>query len=146
MLCESVNTFIPDLDKAAQEYLRVIKPGGYVGLSEAIWVKPPPASVVETMLNLTGEHIRTSDVWEAMLHDAGMTNLEAHTYELTPVEEARSQLGLLDWKAYLGMLGKFIKLFFRDQETRSMIKYATSNPKKYFDLMGYGLYVGRKPA
>ena len=145
LLCESINTFVPDLDKAAQEYLRVVKPGGYVGLSEAIWVKPPPPSAVETMLNLTGEHIRTSDVWEAMLRDAGVTDLQAHTYELSLGEEARNQFAYFNWKGYLRLLSRFVMLFFRDQETRTMMKYAFSNPKQYFDLMGYGLYVGRKP-
>ena len=113
LLCESVNTFVPDLDKAAREYLRVVKPDGYIGLSEAIWVKPPPPSAVETMLNLTGEHIRTSDVWEAMLRDAGVTDLQSQTYELSLGEETRNQSAFFSWKGYLRLLGKFIMLIFR---------------------------------
>jgi arsenite methyltransferase len=33
VICESVNVFVPDKPKAVDEYARVIKPGGYVGLS-----------------------------------------------------------------------------------------------------------------
>jgi len=31
LICESVNTFVPDLDQAAKDYVRVVKPGWYVG-------------------------------------------------------------------------------------------------------------------
>ena len=31
LICESVNTFVPDLDQVAKDYVRVVKPGWYVG-------------------------------------------------------------------------------------------------------------------
>jgi ubiquinone/menaquinone biosynthesis C-methylase UbiE len=55
LICESVNTFVPDLDRAAQEYVRVIKPGGYVGLNEAVWVDAPPEAGSEAMTAITGQ-------------------------------------------------------------------------------------------
>ena len=79
VICESVNTFVPDLDRAAQEYVRVTKPGGYVGLSEAIWVTPP-SEISEDILNsLTGRRIRTSDEWVDMLKSAGLSELVVRT-------------------------------------------------------------------
>jgi arsenite methyltransferase len=44
VLSESVTAFPADKAKAVGEYARVTKPGGYVGLSEATWLKvrPPP--------------------------------------------------------------------------------------------------------
>ena len=41
VISESVNSFIEDKQKALHEYIRVIKPEGYVGLNEAIWIKTP---------------------------------------------------------------------------------------------------------
>ena len=50
---------MPDLDKAAQEYVRVVKPGGYVGLNEADWVDAPPEAGSEIMTALTRQNLRT---------------------------------------------------------------------------------------
>jgi ubiquinone/menaquinone biosynthesis C-methylase UbiE len=41
VICESVNAFIPDKPKAIHEYLRVVKPGGFVGINEVHWIKEP---------------------------------------------------------------------------------------------------------
>ncbi|MFV9675640.1 MAG: class I SAM-dependent methyltransferase, partial [Anaerolineales bacterium] len=75
LICESVNTFVPDLDRAAKEYVRVVKPGGYVGLNEAVWVDAPPEAGSEVMTALTGQRLRTSEEWMAMLEKAGLINL-----------------------------------------------------------------------
>lgn len=34
VICESVNAFVPNRAKAASEYVRVIKSGGFLGMSE----------------------------------------------------------------------------------------------------------------
>ena len=41
LISESVNTFIPDQERATREYVRVVKPGGYIGFNETIWGKEP---------------------------------------------------------------------------------------------------------
>jgi len=42
VITESVTAFPEDKQRAVNEYVRVTKPGGYVGLNESTWVKVPP--------------------------------------------------------------------------------------------------------
>lgn len=47
VITESVTVFPEDKQKAVSEYVRVTKPGGYVGLNESVWLKvPPPPEIV----------------------------------------------------------------------------------------------------
>ena len=144
VITESVMTFVPDLDKAASEFVRVTKPGGYVGLCEPVWLQLPPDHVIEVMLELTGQQIRTSNVWSRMLHRAGLAELTVNTYPVTPRSEARDQSGFLRIWDYLRMLGRFVRIYFQEPETRALMKYASFNVTEYFEYMGYGLYVGQK--
>jgi ubiquinone/menaquinone biosynthesis C-methylase UbiE len=107
VLCESVNTFVPDLEQAASEYVRVVKPGGYVGLNEAVWVEDPPEHGEQLMRSLTGQEIRRSHEWVAMLEGAGLRDLVERTYEVEMQREARSQFGFLGCRDYLRILGRF---------------------------------------
>jgi len=47
VITESVTAFPEDKQKAVNEYVRVTKPGGFVGLNESTWLKvPPPPELV----------------------------------------------------------------------------------------------------
>jgi arsenite methyltransferase len=145
LICESVNTFVPNLDQAAREYVRVIKKGGYVGLNEAIWIKPPPESGEETMRALTGQRLRTSDEWVDMMERAGLQNLVVRTSNIEMRRESRSQFGIIGIGDYARILARFVKSFLFDPSTRNLFKVALSEPRSMYETMGYGLYAGRKP-
>ncbi len=137
---------MPDLDKAAQEYVRVVKPGGYVGLNEAVWVDAPPEAGSEVMTALTGQNLRASEEWIAMLDRAGLVNLVDRVYAVEMKKEARSQLGFLSFWDYMRILGRFLSTFLFDSNTRKLMRLALSEPRAMYDYMGYGLYTGQKPA
>ena len=145
LLCESVNTFIPDLVRAASEYVRVVKPGGYVGLNEAVWVEEPPEAGAQLMESLTGQQLQKPEVWVAMLERAGLIDIVSRTYPVDMKVEFRSQTGFIGFRDYLRILGRFFKGLFTDTATRSLMRLALSEPRSAYDYMGYGLYVGRKP-
>jgi ubiquinone/menaquinone biosynthesis C-methylase UbiE len=42
VVCESVLAFLLDREKAMGEIVRVVKPGGIVGINESTWIKEPP--------------------------------------------------------------------------------------------------------
>jgi len=47
VITESVTSFPQDKQRAVNEYVRVTRPGGHVGLNESVWLKvPPPPEVV----------------------------------------------------------------------------------------------------
>jgi ubiquinone/menaquinone biosynthesis C-methylase UbiE len=146
LICESVNTFVPDLDKAAQEYVRVVKPGGYVGLNEAVWVDDPPEVGSEIMAALTHQYLRTSEEWIALLDGAGLIDLVERVYAVEMKKEARAQLGFLSFWDYMRILGRFLSNFLFDSNTRKLMRLALSEPRAIYDYMGYGLYTGQKPA
>jgi arsenite methyltransferase len=145
LLCESVNTFVPDLDRAASEYVRVVKPGGYVGLNEAVWVEDPPEAGAQLIETLTGQQLRKPEAWAAILEKAGLIDIVSRTYAVDMKVEFRSQTGFISFRDYMRILGRFVKNIFTDSTSRKLMRLAFSEPRSAYDYMGYGLYVGRKP-
>ena len=145
LLCESVNTFIPDLQKAASEYVRVVKPGGQVGLNEAIWYEEPPPEGEQLMVDLTGQKLRRPDEWVEMLNLAGLDDIRARTYPVDMRREFKSQMGFLSIGELFRVIGRSIKLMFSDSETRQLMSLASNEPRSAYDYMGFGLFVGRVP-
>ncbi len=145
LLCESVNVFVPDLQKAANEYVRVVKPGGYVALNESVWYRDPPEKGEQIMYELTGQRLRRPQEWIAMLRNAGLADIQDRTYAVQMKAEMRSQLGFLSTRDYLGILGRTFKSLFTDPATRRTIRLAFNEPRSIVDYMGYGLYVGKVP-
>ena len=95
VICESVNVFVPDKEKAIGEYVRLVKPGGYVGLNEAIWFNNPSDSVEKIIVEATGQPFQPSEVWETLLERSGLVDRVAEKYPLSMKAEARNQTGLL---------------------------------------------------
>ncbi|MBC8331226.1 MAG: class I SAM-dependent methyltransferase [Anaerolineae bacterium] len=145
LICESVNVFVPDKAKAMREYLRVLKPGGHIGLTEAIWVNDPSPETEAIIIEATGQQLQASAVWENLLKEAGFVGVVVENHAMTMRAEGRNQSALLTARNYIRILGRFIGIMISDRETRSLMKYMSSNPRQYFHYMGYGLYAGRKP-
>ncbi|MBL7161236.1 MAG: class I SAM-dependent methyltransferase [Anaerolineales bacterium] len=145
LICESVNAFVPDKEKAMHEYIRVVKPGGYIGFTEAIWGKVPSEEIVGIIGEATGQQLHFPEVWETLFQNSGLVDLHNENHPVTMRGEARNQSGLVGFGDYMKILGRFFRLLFSDRETRSLMKYMSSNPKQYTEYMGYGIYSGRKP-
>ncbi len=144
LISELVNTFIPDREKAMSEYIRVVKPGGHIGFNEAIWIKEPSEAIAEIINEATSQQLKSPQIWEDLFLQAALTDLVAETFPMEMGSEARNQSGLLNFGDYIRLLGRMVVMLFKDSETRGLIKYAGSNPRQYFEYMGYGLFVGRK--
>jgi ubiquinone/menaquinone biosynthesis C-methylase UbiE len=96
VLCESVNTFIPDRVKAVSEYKRLVKPGGYVCFNEPVLLKTPSPAVVELIADMVGHAILPTSVWEDLLHEVGLADIIVKTYASKMGAESRSQFGFFD--------------------------------------------------
>lgn len=145
VLCESVNTFVPDVKLAVNEYVRVAKPGGFVGLNEAVWHETPPEKGAQLMSDLTGQRLRQAEEWAGLLENAGLLELQVRTYPVQMKKESRSQMGFLTLGDLLRIVGRSISSFFTDPETRALMRLALDEPRMAYDYMGYGLFVGRVP-
>ncbi len=142
---ESITTFLEDKQKAVSEYVRVTKPGGYVGLNEETWMKtPPPPELVEYVSRTYGAKPETSDGWVELLKSSGLRDIVWRTYKINVLSDLINEIGRLGLKDFLRVLYRALSLFTNPSYIRS-IKGKRRAPKNLLEYLGgYGLYVGRK--
>ncbi len=150
VITESVTAFPKDKQKAVNEYVRVTKPGGYIGLSESTWLKfPPPPDLVAWASQDIGANIKplTSSEWVGLLEAAGLKETVVKTYEVNVQDESRGILRRYGCGGLLGILGRMLSLYIKSPSYRKFVKEARKEgitPKNLDEYFGYGLYVGRK--
>ena len=139
---EFITGLLDDKQKGLNEYLRVTKLGGYVGLNEATWIKtPPPTELVEHLSRIFGVkgEIPTSDGWEELLVGAGLRDTVVRTYKANVLSEKRENL-----KDFLRVWYRVLYVSIKSPAFRRFIKEALFLPKNLFEYFGYGIYVGKK--
>jgi len=147
VICESVTAFVEDKQRAASEYVRVTKPGGYVGLNEAIWIKTPPPELVEYLSRIADAEITTSDDWEELLEGSGLRETVARIYKTNALSQWINEVRQLDFKDFSRAWYRFLSLYIKSSAVRKYVKEMWLFPKSIFHIFkyfGYGIYVGRK--
>jgi len=143
---ESVVAFVADKESALREWVRVTKPGGYVGFTEATWVKTPTPELLAYMAQAFGPNMKLlpPDGWQQLLAGAGLKDIVASAHRIAMRQEASSQLK----RAGLGYIaktwGRALSLLIKRPVYRNILKGALSEPKELVDRWGYGVWVGRK--
>ena len=147
---ESVIAFPEDKRRAINECVRVIKPGGYIGLNESTWTKsPPPLELVEwASQDLSGNaEILTSDGWVQLLESAGLRDIVARTYRIKTRNEAKNVIRRYGLLEILSIWYRALRLYIRNPAYRSFLKKVKEvgpAPENLDECFGYGIYVGRK--
>lgn len=147
---ESVIAFPEDKRRAVNECVRVIKPGGYIGLNESTWIKsPPPSELVEWASQDLGGNaeILTSDGWVRLLEGAGLRDIVARTYRINTRSEAKNIIRRYGLMEILSILYRTLRLYIRNPAYRSFLKEVREvgpAPENLDEYFGYGIYVGRK--
>lgn len=148
VITESVNAFVEDKQRAASEYVRVIKPGGYVGLNECTWIKAPPPELAEYLSRTMGADFPTCDNgWKELLAGSGLREIVARIYKTNILSQWISEVRQLEFLDFLRAWCRFLFLFIKSPACRRFAKEALTIPKSIFGLFkyfGYGIYVGRK--
>jgi ubiquinone/menaquinone biosynthesis C-methylase UbiE len=153
VLSESVTAFPTDKQHVVNEYTRVAKAGGFVGLNEVTWLKAPvPAELDDFMRRTTGGVFLYEAGWRTLLENAGLKEIQVQTQAVDAFSQRREELRGMDaqdFKDRLRALGSFMKLLvtsagFR-RYARTLIP-SRQTMRDLFSYMGYGLYVGRKAA
>jgi arsenite methyltransferase len=148
VICESVNAFVEDKPRAVSEYVRVTKPGGYVGFNEVTWLETPPPELAEYMYHIMGAKFLTSNNgWKELLEDSGLTEMTARIYKTNALSQWTSEVRQIEFWEFLRAWSKFLVLLVKSSACRKFAKEALSMPKSIFSLFkyfGYGIYVGRK--
>ncbi len=144
---ESVTVFPEDKQRAVNEYVRVTKPGGYVGLNESTWIKtPPPAELVEWAsqdLSANAE-VLSADGWVGLLEGSGLRDIVARTSKLSARSEVVNLIRRYGLRDMLRVWYRALCMYVRDPAYRAFVKEAGATPKNVFEHFGYGIYVGRK--
>jgi arsenite methyltransferase len=146
VLAESVTTFIEDKAAAIQEYARVLKPGGCVGLNEEIWHQTPvPPEMVEyTALTWDVQaEILTLEGWVALLEASGLTVTTASPRTFSARTDF-SELARYGCRDFLTLLWRTTKLYFTSAPFRKYMLERRRLPKGIWDYLGYALLVGKK--
>ena len=130
-----------DKESAVGEYVRVVKPGGTIGLNEATWLKtPPPPELVDFMARTVGLKggLLASEGWTALLARQGIKELTSRTYRADSLSDPRE-----DVKDLLRSLPRVLYALLRRPRFRQFIRASMGVPRDLLDYFGYGLHVGR---
>jgi SAM-dependent methyltransferase len=150
VITESVTSFPEDKQRAVNEYVRVTRPGGYVGLAESTWLKvPPPPELIAWASQDVGATVQplAAEEWLGLLQNAGLQEI---TVRIHPVD-AKKEAGLLLRRyGYGGMIGTAFRglvLYARNPAYRAFVRGVRRGgvvPENLAEYFGYGMYVGRK--
>jgi len=147
VICESVTAFV-DKQRAISKYVRVTKPGGYIGLNEATWIKAAPPEVVEYFSHAMGKvEFLTSDGWKASLEGSGLTDIVVRIYKVNALSQWMNEMRQIDSLDYFRAWSKFVSVYIKSSVVRKYVRELWPPPKsifKIFEYFGYGIYVGRK--
>jgi len=139
---EFITGLLEDKHRGIQEYLRVVKTGGTIGLNEATWIKtPPPAELVEYLSKVFGVRgeILDSDGWRELLESAGLTDMIVRINKADALSNKRDDVTDL-----LRTVPMVLYMYARSPMFRRFIQESLSIPKNLLEYFGYGLYVGGK--
>lgn len=147
VICESVNAFIGNKPRALSEYVRVIKPGGYVGLNEVTWLKTPPQELVAYLYRIMGAEFLTCNGWKDLLEGSSLRETMAFIYKTSALSQWINEVRQFDFLDFIRAWCRYLYMFVKSPACRRFTKEALAFPRSIFGLFkyfGYGLYVGRK--
>jgi ubiquinone/menaquinone biosynthesis C-methylase UbiE len=146
---ESVAAFVQDKQAALGEYIRVARPGGYVGLNQVTWVQAPPPELVRyAALIMAGADFLTAAGWQALLEGASLTELAVSQHRFDARSQYVEEMRQLDLRESLSAWYRFLTQSAKTPAYRKFTKEVMSAPGQIFKFVnhiGYGIYVGRKP-
>lgn len=145
VISESVNIFFENKLDALREYKRVTKPGGYVGMTEMTWLVPPSPEIEGSFKSMVSAHPLDAPGWKELLVKAGLSDVAGDGYRMEVAEESRGRFERYGrWRLTKIML-KMPFLLLRDRRSRQFMKDgAGAMSRDMLDVIGYGVYAGRK--
>ena len=126
VIAESVLAFIEDRQATLKEWMRVTKPGGYVGFTEATWTSTPPKELDEYMYRTTAGKVEVAEVWEEGLKGSGLVDTVAGVYKVDMKAEASGRIERLGIMTSLAALPRVFSLFFKSPGSRKVLRSALS--------------------
>jgi len=152
VMTESVVALLEDKQRVVNEFVRVTKPGGYLGLNESTWLKsPPPPEIVAWVSQDIGGTAQplTSDGWVSKLENAQLQNIISKTNQINVQDESKELLNRYGLLGMLGVFGRMLRLYLKSSAYRDFVRGVGKSgviPKNIDSYFAYGLFVGQKKA
>jgi SAM-dependent methyltransferase len=145
VIMESLNIFFGEKQKAMREYIRVTKPGGHVGMTEMTWLRPPSAKLEEAFrLSARAEALDESG-WIALLEEAGLERIVGGGRRIDVSKESRGRFERYGVWRIIKVIPRMLALSLRDRSSRQLLRDAMAGVSRdLLDVVGYGVYAGRK--
>jgi ubiquinone/menaquinone biosynthesis C-methylase UbiE len=150
VITEAVNVFIKDKLKAINEYKRVVKSGGYIGLHEGAWIKKPTKKIVDLFIETNKSVYNagfqgydywfnkfTIEGWKKLLEEVGLK--VTLTKQYLPPNYTKFDL-IKDYG--IKHLIKIILLKIVSRKFRKMINIKP--PKEISEYYSSGFYISKK--
>lgn len=145
VIVESVSVFLDDPELGFREYVRAARPGGYVGVTESTWLETPGDDVADFMGAL-GAQAKTEDAWMALMKQSGLEDVTGYAQRAGAREEAAGRIKRYGCRGLLRAMVRAVPAMIFNRKGRRVLRQATASmPDRVFQLMGYGVFVGRKP-
>jgi ubiquinone/menaquinone biosynthesis C-methylase UbiE len=150
VLTESATAFPEDKQRAVDEYVRVTRPGGYVGLAESTWLRvPPPPELVAWVSQDVGATVQplTDEGWKALLENAGLQETTVRIHRVEAKEETKLLLRRYGCGGMVGSALRAAGMYIRNPAYRRFVKSVSKVgvvPENLNEYFGYGMFVGRK--
>ena len=132
VICESVNAFIENKSGALSEYVRVIKPGGYVGFNEVTWLEKPPQQLVTYLYRIMGAVFLTSNDWKELLEGSGLRETIALVYRTNALSQWVNEVRQFEFLDFVRAWCRYLFMFMKSPACRRFTKEALDFPQKYF--------------
>jgi SAM-dependent methyltransferase len=145
VIMESLNVFFEDKPAAMREYVRVTRPGGYVGITEMTWLNPPSPETAAYYKRVVYADALEAQGWIELLEEAGLRDVVGSAQPADIPREARGRLERYGCRGMAKVMLRALTVFFRDRASREFLKDVTrSLPQDMLGDVGYGVYAGRK--
>ena len=146
VITESVIVFLGEKRKALGEYMRVTKPGGYVGITEATWLRPPSPELEVVFKRMVGTEPLEASSWTELLGDAGVRQVSGSAHQIDIRSESMGRLDRYGCSRIVRATLKMLVALFKDRRYREFLKDGTGAlSRDLVEDVGYGVFVGRKP-
>lgn len=148
VISESVVSFVSNKERALAEYARVTKPGGYIGINEAVWLNEVHSEIDDYIRRLSGAELKKAGEWKILFEEIGLKDVKTKIYRTSVLNQLKDEFVSIGLRDYAKGWGRFLSMLFLDRGFRMYMKDIWPERrllKNFFKYIGYGLYAGRKP-